>query len=107
MLFRYSRNAAKETVKTPSKKKNAPKKVSKGNSFSYKDKYELEHIEHNILEAEAQVAKLTEKIQEPAVISDSVLMTDICLQLEKSELKVQELYSRWEILEDKKAAAEK
>lgn len=102
-----SRNAAKETVKTPSKKKNAPKKVSKGNSFSYKDKYELEHIEHNILEAEAQVAKLTEKIQEPAVISDSVLMTDICLQLEKSELKVQELYSRWEILEDKKAAAEK
>jgi len=102
-----SRNAALETAKTSTKKKNAPKKGSKGNSFSYKDKYELEHIEHNILEAEAQVAELSEKIQEPAVISDSVLMTDICLQLEKSELKVQELYSRWEILEDKKAAAEK
>jgi ABC transport system ATP-binding/permease protein len=103
-----SREAVRETVKTPSPKKIAPKKVVKNKpSFSYKDKYELEHIEHHILEGEAQVEKLTKKIQEPSVLSDTVLMTDICLQLEKAESTVQELYTRWEILEDKKVGAER
>ena len=76
-------------------------------SYSFKYKYELEHIEEIILEGEALVRELTEKVQEPQVIKNPVLMTQVCSQLEKAESKVQELYSRWEVLEDKKTASEK
>ncbi|MCP4722046.1 MAG: ATP-binding cassette domain-containing protein, partial [Desulfobacteraceae bacterium] len=103
-----SRETAQEAVKTSSQKKPGKKRVEKQKpSFSYKDKYELEHIEEIILEGEARVLELTEKVQEPQVIKDPVLMTQICSQLEKAESKVQELYSRWEVLEDKKTASEK
>lgn len=103
---------SREALQKPTKKslqKNIPKKnLPKGkSSFSYKDKYELEHIEEKILEGEARVETLTEKIQAPEVIRDTALMTDICSQLERSESKVQKLYARWERLEDKKADAEK
>jgi len=100
--------ALQEPIKKVSQKsvpkKNAPRVKS---SFSYKDKYELEHIEEHILEGEALVQNLTEKVQEPETIKDPGLMTKICSQLEKAEATVQELYARWEVLEDKKVASEK
>lgn len=102
------RQAVLEAVKTSSQKKDPKKRVPKKKpGFSYKDKYELEHIEQIILEGEERVLELTEKVQEPQVIKDPVLMTDVCSQLEKAESKVQELYARWEVLEDKKTASEK
>ncbi|MCP3940541.1 MAG: ABC-F family ATP-binding cassette domain-containing protein [Desulfobacteraceae bacterium] len=97
-----SLESAKKTPQKNDTKKRTPREKS---NFSYKDKYELEHIEKHILEAEEQVSELTEKIQTPQVIKDPALMTDICAQLEKAEEKVQDLYTRWEILEDKKAAS--
>ncbi|MBU0970463.1 MAG: ABC-F family ATP-binding cassette domain-containing protein [Proteobacteria bacterium] len=101
-----SREASLEPAKTGAQKTETKKKASKGKlSFSYKDKYELEHIEENILEAEAQVLTLTQRIQDPDVIKDTSLMTDICSQLERAESMVQALYTRWEILEDKKSDA--
>ncbi len=102
------RKALTETTQKAPQRSIPKKKVPKGKlSFSYKDKYELEHIEEKILEGEARVEKLTKKVQAPEVINDTALMTDICSQLERAESTVQELYSRWEILEDKKADAEK
>jgi ATP-binding cassette subfamily F protein uup len=100
--------ALQEPVQKKAQKNTPKKEVQKEKlSFSYKDKYELEHIEERILEGEARVQELTEKVQEPEAIRDPALMTEICSQLEKAESKVQELYARWEILEDKKAGAEK
>ncbi len=102
------RQALLEPVKKVSKK-SAPKKNAARvkSNFSFKDKYELEHIEAHILEGEALVEQLTKQVQEPESIKDPGLMTKICSQLETAETTVQELYARWEILEDKKAAAEK
>jgi ATP-binding cassette subfamily F protein uup len=103
-----SREALAQPTKKSLQKSVSKKNLPKGKSgFSYKDKYELEHIEEKILEEEARVEKLTEKIQAPEVIRDTALMTDICSQLEKAESKVQKLYARWERLEDKKADSEK
>jgi len=103
-----TRLAAEEQVKKPPQKKSPEKKETKKKiSFSYKDKYELEHIEEHILEGEELVLELTKKIQESHVIKDQVLMTDVCSQLDKAESTVQELYLRWEVLEDKKTTSKK
>ncbi len=93
-----SREPQKKQAQKPVKEKKPKAKLV----FSYKDKYELEHMEENILTAEELALELTRKIQEPEVISNTALMTDICSQLEKAESKVQDLYTRWEILEGKK-----
>lgn len=103
--------AARQAGPDPSKKpmEKAPEKAKQPrekSGFSYKDKYELEHIEEHILEAEEEARALTLKIQDPEVLNDLALMTETCSLLEKAESKVQELYSRWEILEEKKAATE-
>ncbi len=75
--------------------------------FSYKDKYELEHMEETILTAEAAVAHLTAQVQDPEIMADPKQLADVCRDLEKAETRVQALYARWEELEQKKAAAEK
>jgi ATP-binding cassette subfamily F protein uup len=102
---------ARETSQEPEKKqiqKPLEEKKPKAKPvFSYKDKYELEHMEEQILAAEELAQDLTKKIQEPRTINDPSLMTDICSQLEKAESKVQKLYARWEVLEEKKADSEK
>ncbi|MEH0022222.1 MAG: ABC-F family ATP-binding cassette domain-containing protein [Desulfobacter sp.] len=95
--------AGRKPAKKPvEKKKPKPKSV-----FSYKDKYELEHIEEHILEAEEVAAELTQQVQSPDVISNPEMLTDLCARLETAESRVQDLYSRWEILEEKKSAADK
>jgi ATP-binding cassette subfamily F protein uup len=101
-----ARQAGDAAAKKPAKKAVEKKKPKAKPAFSFKDKYELEHIEENILDAEEIAAELTEKVQSPEIIQDTVLLTDLCAQLEKAESRVQELYTRWEELEDKKTAAE-
>jgi len=96
------RETSREPQKKQTQKPVEEKKPKAKPVFSYKDKYELEHMEENILAAEELARELTRKIQEPEVISNTALMTDICSQLEKAESKVQDLYSRWEVLEEKK-----
>ncbi|MCG8637548.1 MAG: ABC-F family ATP-binding cassette domain-containing protein [Desulfobacterales bacterium] len=102
-----ARQAGEAAAKKPVKKAVEKKKPRTKPAFSFKDKYELEHIEENILAAEEKAAELTEKVQSPEVIQDTSLLTDLCARLEKAEARVQELYARWEELEDKKNAAEK
>ncbi|SDU16686.1 ABC-F family ATP-binding cassette domain-containing protein [Desulfobacula phenolica] len=75
-------------------------------AFSYKDKYELDHIEEKILEAEDEVEGLTAKIQHPEIISHPEKMKHYCSLLKQTQEQVQELYDRWEYLEEKKAGAD-
>ncbi|HAR34088.1 MAG TPA: ABC transporter ATP-binding protein [Desulfobacter sp.] len=75
--------------------------------FSFKDKYELEHIEEKILDAEQGVEDLSEQLQHPDVIQSPALLAETCQKLEQAQALVQSLYSRWEELEEKKAAADK
>ncbi|MBT6339896.1 MAG: ABC-F family ATP-binding cassette domain-containing protein [Desulfobacula sp.] len=81
---------SKENKKQPSKK------------FSYKDKYELDHIEEKILAAEAKIESLSDKIQQPEIIRNPEEMKNYCSLLKESQEKAQTLYERWEDLEDKK-----
>ena len=76
-------------------------------AFSYKDKFELEQIEGKILEAEEQAEHWESQVQDPGVMADPAQLAEACAELEKAQSQVQELYDRWEVLEEKKAAAEK
>lgn len=78
-----------------------------GLAFSFKDKYELEHMEDTILKAEDRVAELTARVQDSDIMGHPDQLADICRDLEKAETRVQALYARWEELEKKKADAGK
>jgi ATP-binding cassette subfamily F protein uup len=103
-----SRSAAKgaSASDTPIRGASGPASGS-GPNFSYKDKYELEHMEDTILKAEHAVAELTAQVQDPAVMADPRQLAGVCRNLEKAESLVQALYARWEELEQKKADAGK
>ena len=102
MATRKDRGSAAKPKKTASPGKPAPKKKKKA-GLTYKDKFELEHIEEKILEAEEAVAELTEAVQAKDAVSNPEKLTEICARLETAESLVQHLYDRWEELEAKKA----
>jgi len=83
-------------------KKSAANKKQPSKVFSYKDKYELEHIEEKILAAEAEIELVSDKIQAPEIIRNPERMKHYCSLLKNSQEMVHNLYERWETLEDKK-----
>lgn len=96
---------AKKT--TPKKKKKTTrtsgKKETPSAKFSYKDKFELEQIEPQILAAEAQVATLEDAMADVTVMSDPDELARVCTDLQKAHSQVEQLYARWEELEALKA----
>ena len=87
-------------------KKSAENKKQPSKTFSYKDKYELDHIEEKILAAEAEIKSLSAKIQQPEIIRNPEEMKTCCSLLEQSQKQAQSLYERWEDLEAKKTSAD-
>jgi len=104
---RTDRKKAQQPVTEKNKKQPSKPAPAKKKLFSFKDKYELENIEEKILDAEQQVEAFSEQVQHPDVIQDPALLADTCKKLEQAQSLVQTLYSRWEELEEKKAAADK
>ncbi len=91
---------------TPEKQQKIQKIVKKKKpaliTFTYKEKYELEHIEEKILKQEDKVENLTNKIQEHEIINNPEKMQLVCSRLEQTQKQVNMLYERWESLENKK-----
>ncbi|MCD4675145.1 MAG: ABC-F family ATP-binding cassette domain-containing protein [Desulfobacula sp.] len=90
----------KKIKKTGQNKKRTPM------AFSYKDKYELEHIEEKILKAEDEVQLFSDKIQEMETINTPEKMKRYCSLLKQAQEQVHDLYERWEFLEDKKESSD-
>lgn len=104
---RTALDKAEKPVEEKTKKEATRPAPAKKLLFSFKDKYELEHIEEKILDAEQRVEDLSEQLQHPDVIQSPALLAETCQKLEQAQALVQSLYSRWEELEEKKAAADK
>ena len=104
---RTAREKPLRPVAEKNKKEATKPSPTKKRLFSFKDKYELENIEEKIMDAEQRVEDFSEQIQRPDVIQDSALLADTCEKLEQAQSLVQKLYSRWEELEEKKAADDK
>ena len=101
MNFRKTLGEKPKKIKKSPDSKNQPPKT-----FSYKDKYELEHIEEKIINAEAEIQLLSDKIQESEIIQNPEKMKKYCSLLKHSQEKAHDLYERWEDLEDKKSRSE-
>ncbi len=86
-------------------KKVEKKKQCRVVNFSFKDKFELDHIEEKILAAEKEVEKLSAKIQEIEIMKNIDKMNHCCSQLKDAQEQVHAFYERWEYLEAKKESA--
>ena len=86
-------------------KKVEKKKQGRVTGFSFKDKFELDHIEEKILAAENEVEKLSAKIQEIEIMKDIDKMNHCCSLLKDAQEQVHAFYERWEYLEAKKESA--
>lgn len=81
------------------------KKPKSGIAFGFKEKFELEHMEENILSAESEVSRLEERVQSPEVLGDPERLNRLCSELQKAKDEADRLYNRWETLEEKKEQA--
>jgi len=101
--FQQIMSYRKTLVEKPRKiKKSAENKKQTLKTFSYKDKYELDHIEEKIMAAESEIKSLSDKIQQPEIIRNLEEMNHYCSLLKDLQENVHALYERWEDLEDKK-----
>lgn len=96
-------NAQAETKKEPTVKipeptanvNKAPKKLS------YKEQRELEGMDKNILSVEEAIASLQMQLEGPGVQSDAQKSLEIYRLLGEEQKKLDDLFARWQILEDK------
>jgi ABC transport system ATP-binding/permease protein len=70
--------------------------------LSFNEKFELENIEGNILALEKQLEALTQKSQEPQVISNSKELLDLHQKMDVLQKEIEKKYSRWSELSQKK-----
>jgi ATP-binding cassette subfamily F protein uup len=69
--------------------------------LSYNEQREYDGMEQRIHEAERLAAEAERRVNDPAVMSDHVKMTEACHTLESAQAAVAALYGRWEELEAK------
>lgn len=79
-------------------KENGNKKIVK---MSFKEKFELENIEKNILEMEQSLTKLQLESETPAVVSNANRVTEVYTEINKIQTKIDTAYARWTELEKK------
>lgn len=99
-----SRKILKPEKKTDKSKPKPKPKSKKNKQLSYKDQYELDHIEEKILEAEAELESFQKQLEDPEVVGDPVRLQECCRLLEPAQVRVDQLYRRWEELEALKNA---
>lgn len=95
-----------ETDKSKANTSSSAENQNKSKKLTYKDQYELDHIQEKILVAENHVKELENKMQEPDVLADPDRLHKICLELTECHDQVQILYKRWEELEEMKTNLE-
>jgi ATP-binding cassette subfamily F protein uup len=76
----------------------APKKAP-ASRLSREERKELDGIEKKLEKAEAEVVRLQQQMQEPGIMSDAELLKELYASLQAAELRVTQVYRRWEELE--------
>lgn len=69
------------------------------NRLSFKDQYELDHIEEKILAAESELERVQKQIEDETVINVPERLQECCRLLQTAQERVDHLYRRWEALE--------
>ncbi|MDB5292021.1 MAG: ABC-type transport system, ATPase component [Phycisphaerales bacterium] len=90
-----ARAAPKTAARVP-EKSDAPKRLS------YMELRELEQMEGKISAAEEELHALQRRMEDPKVLADHVKLREVCTQVDAAQVRVSDLYVRWEDLEARK-----
>jgi len=91
--------AAKIVERAEEKSKVAGAAGGSRKKLSYKETRELETMEERIAEAEKELQGKHELLLDPQVMSDSVRLRELSLELEAAQERIDEMYARWGELE--------
>jgi ATP-binding cassette subfamily F protein uup len=100
---RATEDATAPTKNTARKSKpgnERPAPTAKPRKLSYKEQQELEQMETKILTAEEQVVICQAAVERAA--TDHVALTSACHALEEAQKTVEQLYARWQELEERR-----
>lgn len=83
-----------------------PEKKSERRKLSYKEQWELDRIEGMIQEAESDLATRQRELEDPKIMSNSIALQEASDRMHQAQARVDQLYSRWTELEEKKSELE-
>ena len=96
-----SKNRTDNSLSTESKSTKNTKKAG----ITYKEKQDLQKIEHEILELDEQIEKIHGQLIDPNNASDFVALEKLSTELKAAQDEVERLYVYWNALEKKKSAS--
>jgi ATP-binding cassette subfamily F protein uup len=102
------RRKASSTSSPRSRQESPPtsnsRSTPKRKGLSYQDQREWDKIEGNIEKAEAALAACRAAVNDPAIVSDAEALQARHTALETAQAAVEQLYTRWAELEDKRTS---
>ena len=87
------------------KKATRKNKAKQSRKLSYKEEQELAGMEERILATEEEIARCQANIDDPMVMADSAELTRWCDKLARLQAEADNLYQRWEELEERREKA--
>lgn len=96
-------SSAEPSSRTAIPKKESQKKVGK---LSYMDQREYDQIEEKIMEGEEAQERLQALMDAPETVANPQQLASVWADLERAKKDVEELYARWDVLEEKKKSGE-
>ncbi len=100
----HLKNAELEATEEREKKKK-PREKNRPKGLTYLEKKEYEGLEDAILEAEETMSTAESRLSDPSIATDPDELAKAYESFENCKTRVAQLYSRWEELETKLAAA--
>jgi ATP-binding cassette subfamily F protein uup len=79
---------------------------SRKKKLTYAQKKELDSMEENVMAQEGILDELKGKLELPEILRDNQKMTTLCAEITKQQEVVDEIYARWDELEQLKASYE-
>lgn len=102
----YAQWEAHSAKKQAETKKELPAEqapVRKKPTLTYLEKKEYEQIEANIEKLEAEVQALNQLLETKEVAENPKRLEEVCKTIGLTENRIEQLYLRWEVLEQKKS----
>jgi len=93
--------SAKTPVAMTAKEKTTTESRPAKAKLSYVEKKEYDQIEEKILKLEAETKELTRLLENPDLVQDNAELSKICMAISLAETQIEQLYVRWEELDQK------
>ncbi len=99
----WEKKAARQISAPAVKKTKKVSEIPKGKKITLGEKLELGKIETKIHVAEEKLAACQSRLEHPEVQCDATQLSDCCREVQEAQDVVDQLYARWEELEEKRA----